>query len=375
MRVLSSAKNSLLTQVGRGTAMGALLRRYWHPVAAVSELARTSTKQVRLLGESLILDRHEDGRYILRGANPEGRAASRGGLVWAYLGPDPAPLIPNYEAFGWPNGFVQIVLAEVPCNWLQGQENSVDPVHFEWLHAKWSARQSGWDPGRTPAHVGLEFEEFEYGITSGRRTHGPGRHPQSTGIVCLWPHALYTGNHFEWRIPMDDVTTLSITWWFSPVPQDVRPFVQEDIPYWYGPVADSSTGRWITTHTLNQDFAAWLGQGTVTDRSVEHLGRSDAGIIMLRRRFLADLENVARGADPKAIIRDEARNSPLVLPIDPALRAELLGGWTRAGLNERLDLMRRRFPGADCDYYGFQVGQPRHVRIAYERAMGITGVC
>src|SRR5204863_316956 len=33
-----------------------------------------------------------------------------GGLLWAYLGPEPRPLVPDWEFFSWKNGFRQIVL-------------------------------------------------------------------------------------------------------------------------------------------------------------------------------------------------------------------------------------------------------------------------
>ena len=36
--MLTREENELLTQVGRGTPCGELLRRYWHPVAAAAEL-------------------------------------------------------------------------------------------------------------------------------------------------------------------------------------------------------------------------------------------------------------------------------------------------------------------------------------------------
>ena len=36
--MLSREENELLTQVGPGTPMGELLRRYWYPIAAASEL-------------------------------------------------------------------------------------------------------------------------------------------------------------------------------------------------------------------------------------------------------------------------------------------------------------------------------------------------
>ena len=66
------------------------------------------------------------------------RSRPRPGLLWAYMGPQPAPLCPTWEPFTWENGFVQIVFSEVPCNWLQCQENCIDPVHFEWLHSNWA---------------------------------------------------------------------------------------------------------------------------------------------------------------------------------------------------------------------------------------------
>ena len=50
-----------LTLVGRGTPMGELLRRYWHPVALASDATGTP-RQIRALGEDLILFRDGAGR-------------------------------------------------------------------------------------------------------------------------------------------------------------------------------------------------------------------------------------------------------------------------------------------------------------------------
>src|SRR5690349_6800376 len=161
--MLSAAQNRTLTQVGRGTPMGELLRRYWQPVAAVTELDETPTKPVRLMGEDLVLYRDRRGTYGLLdrhcahrsadlsygtvedcglrchyhgwrydergrclgqpyedttrpGARFKDRIAltaypveAKAGLLWAYLGPAPAPLVPTWEPFTWTNGFVQIV--------------------------------------------------------------------------------------------------------------------------------------------------------------------------------------------------------------------------------------------------------------------------
>ena len=65
--MLSREENELLTQVGPGTPMGELLRRYWYPIAAASELIEKPTKAVRVLGEDLVLYRDKQGRPGLIG--------------------------------------------------------------------------------------------------------------------------------------------------------------------------------------------------------------------------------------------------------------------------------------------------------------------
>ena len=147
--MLSEARNRELTQTGPDTRMGRLLRRYWWPVAITSDLADFPRRAVRLLGEDLVVFRDGSGRYGLldrvcphRGASlaygiceadglrcgyhgwlfdadgrcleqpgePPGstfheqitvrahRVEELGGLVWGYLGPEPAPKLPRYAA-------------------------------------------------------------------------------------------------------------------------------------------------------------------------------------------------------------------------------------------------------------------------------------
>ena len=218
--MLSEDKNRQLSQVGPGTPMGEVLRRHWHPIAGMDELDRNAVKPVRLMGEDLVLFKDLSGQYGLvdrqcahRRAdlsygfvedhgircnyhgwqyNAQGQCVERpyedqvdpqarqkcriqikayavkplAGLLWAYMGPLPAPELPDWKPFHWPNGFVQAVFSEVPCNWLQTQENSIDPVHFEWMHANWSRRLRGHAGGYAPSHLQLAFEEFEHGTAT-----------------------------------------------------------------------------------------------------------------------------------------------------------------------------------------------------------------
>src|SRR5713226_499145 len=63
--VLSAEKNRLLTQVGPGTPMGELLRRYWMPIGGASELDNNPIKPIRLMGEDLVLYKDQSGRFGL----------------------------------------------------------------------------------------------------------------------------------------------------------------------------------------------------------------------------------------------------------------------------------------------------------------------
>src|SRR5499426_926442 len=392
--MLSDEQNRTLTQVGAGTPMGELLRRYWMPIAAIAELDDKATKPVRLLGEDLVLYRDQAGTYGLldrhcphrradlsygwvencglrchyhgwvwdhagmclqqpfeETTNPEARYKDRvrikaypveakAGLLWAYLGPPPAPLVPTWEPFTWQNGFVQIVFSEVPCKWFQCHENSIDPVHFEWLHSNWSRALSGVDGQRSPTHLKVGFDEFEYGFT-------------------------YR------RVPIDDGNMLSVGWFFDRVPNEMEPYKQERIPYWYSPIKDALTDRWITSHIMNQDFVAWVGQGTVADRTQEHLGESDRGVIMMRRRILEDAERVGRGEEPKGVIRDPEKNRVVRLPI--------IGRdfFVNGASNVQHETSQQRTPGLQLRRdFPFLVGQSEEVRAAYRRAMGLpeTGV-
>lgn len=417
--MLTEDKNRQLTQVGPGTPMGEVLRRHWHPVAGVDELDRHPIKPLRLLGEDLVLYMDLGGRHGLverqcahrradlahgyvedegircnyhgwqydaqgacihqpyeEQADPSARLKARvrlkaypvravAGMLWAYLGPAPAPELPDWEAFHWRNGFVQAVFSDVPCNWLQCQENSIDPVHFEWMHANWSRRLRGAQGGYAPRHLKLAFEEFEHGLIYKRISEDTDEtHPLWTiGRVCLWPNGFFLGDHFEWRVPIDDENTLNVTWSFIRVPREREPFVQDTIPTWTGPVKDAG-GRLIASHVINQDILAWVGQGRIADRTRETLGASDVGVAMLRRRLFADIEAVQAGCDPKGVLRDPERNQRIFLPSD-----------SRDFFHEGLPLAQyQRHPkwARLLTHFIFHAGQPEWVQQAHEEAIGVA---
>jgi 5,5'-dehydrodivanillate O-demethylase len=84
----------------------------------------------------------------------------------------------------------------------------------------------------------------------------------------------------------------------------------------------------------------------------------------MRRQFFNDIEGIAAGKDPKAIIRDPAINHRVALPV--ADRKLLTQGLSRADLaeDERAAAVLTRFP--------WQAGQPDAVRQAQAAAFGIA---
>ncbi len=419
--MLDEARNRQLMEVSAGTPMGELLRRYWMPFAAASEFTGKDTKSVRLMGEDLVAYKDKSGNYGLidrhcphrradlsygfveecglrcnyhgwlydhngdclaqpfedtSGDNEKARAGvkiksypveEKAGLLWAYMGPAPVPLVPTWEPFTYENCFVQIVFSEIPCNWFQCQENSIDPVHFEWMHANWSQRLRGDEGPYSPTHTKLDFKEFEYGFSYHRvRTDTDEDNPLWTvGRVGLWPNCLFTGEHFEWRVPIDDENTLSVGWFLNRVPQGREPFKQDSIPAWNSPIKDPETGRWIDTHVMNQDFIAWVGQGTFADRTKETLGKSDRGVHMIRQQFFKDMELIEKNGntDPMAVVRDEKANDCIELPI--IARKVMREGLTQEQLADETSILTRA-----TKRFVFQAGQPSEVKDAYEAAMG-----
>src|SRR5207249_7338782 len=144
---------------------------YWHAFLAAEDLDKEPVQPVRLLGEDMTLFKSGKGELGLIGDrcahraislaygipqdnglrcayhgwtyNTEGRVVDMpfepatlplkvkaypvqelGGIVWGYLGPQPAPLLPKWELFVRTDLARNISVRSLPCNWLQCMDNS-----------------------------------------------------------------------------------------------------------------------------------------------------------------------------------------------------------------------------------------------------------
>jgi len=388
--MLTKEQNRRFTEVGPGTPMGNLYRRYWMPFATVAQLNEHPTKAVDLLGEHLIAFKDRSGNYgliqefcphrnvnLLWGiAEPEGLRCpyhgwlfdaqgncleqpaepptstfkdrikvqtypveELGGLLWAWMGPEPRPMVPRWEAFV-KEGVRDIGWAVLPCNWLQIMENSLDPVHVEWLHRYFSnyVLERLDRPFKDPAywrerayvqrHVKIGFDVWEHGIVKRRVLEGDDEnHPNwRIGHSIVFPFHLQL---HQIRVPMDDTHTLY--WWYLIHPKrEGEEQRAEDIPVYAVPLpgvdAEGLPVWELMDHNAGQDNYAWMTQGPVTPRWTEHLGESDKGLILYRRLLNEQMKIVEQGGDPINTFRDPAQNVSIHIPTEADDQS-----WRQAG--------------------------------------------
>jgi len=355
--MLSAEENKLFTSVGAATPMGTLLRRYWHPVG-VSEFVTSKPQRVKALGEELLLYRGQSGEAHLmqlrcahrslaldygrvegdcircpyhgwlydasgqcleQPAEPEGsgfkdkiklrsyRTQEISGLIFGYLGPEPAPLLPLYDVLRWEDGVKGIQLRNVNANWLNHVENIVDISHLAWLHGHsfpaygakkvtyhWDRRDYGADNVMLVDGVRDDDTHIScYGFPLTNRFNVPPVTPGGEQVRTL----LY-------RVPVDDVSTSLYFVRFTPgekrmLPVSVR---QEKLGEYKHLDSD-----WWGIDNSDQDRMAIEQQGIIADRVNEHLSASDGGIILMRRMMREALAAIAQGQDPLCVIRDPAK--------------------------------------------------------------------
>jgi nitrite reductase/ring-hydroxylating ferredoxin subunit len=211
--MLSLEENNLISRVGPGTPMGNLMREYWLPALASSELARPDSDPVRvmLLGEKLIAFRDSNGKVGLVQNNCPHRGASlffgrneeaglrcvyhgwkfdvdgtcldmpnepaesdfkhkvkataypcreRGGIVWTYMGPrESPPPLPDLEPNMRTDKRLSVRMTQQECNWLQVLEGDIDTVHAGFLHG------GSYNPDDMPKG---SFRDYQYRDRSAR---------------------------------------------------------------------------------------------------------------------------------------------------------------------------------------------------------------
>jgi nitrite reductase/ring-hydroxylating ferredoxin subunit len=357
-----------LTEVGPGTPMGELLRRYWHPVGLSGD-ANLTPAAVRALGEDLVLFRDGQGRAGLvvarcahRGTTLYyGRVEARGirccyhgwlfdaeghcleqpcepgggtqrermrqpwypvqeryGLLFAYLGPpERKPVLPRWEPLEVLDAgeFLETDATSIggggpiviPCNWLQHYENLMDSLHVPILHGAFSGVQFTEVMGVMPE---VTWELSDRGVKAiSRRRLPDGRLLHRISEAVLPTLRVIPNPRVE---GYGRVETIG---WVLPIDDTSFRIYTAGRVRCAGDLARVRSRlngkRWeelteAEHQRLPGDYEAQVGQGPVAMHSEEHLVSSDRGVSLVRRILRRQLEAVAEGRDPVGVGFDEA---------------------------------------------------------------------
>ena len=258
-----------------------------------------------------------------------------GGVIWAYLGPQAAmPELPQLEWTLVPESHVYVHKRFQHCNYLQNVEGEVDSSHVSFLHRefrpeKFEAAIAGQVLLARAKDSAPKFlvEETKYGLAIGARRNWDSDHYYWRLTQFLMPSFTLIPSeagspiNFTAAVPVDDMNMVGFTATWLPD----RPMTADDIctieswtgayaevdPRTFEPVANRANDYLLDREKQrNKNFTGMRGireediaiqenlYGPIADRTKEHLGTSDAGVIALRRRLLNAVRNLQAGQEP-----------------------------------------------------------------------------
>lgn len=239
-------------------------------------------------------------------------------LIFAYMGTGTPPSfdLNRKDVCERPNGINIGRLETWNCNWFQMVENAMDGVHVSFVHQKGRVGMFGGTV--SPVVPELEYFETDAGIRQ-IATRGPGNVRVSDWTFPNNNHISVPGPTVDdpwidicsWKVPIDDASGIRFNIWSFPstTPEgDRRMLAYLEDAASYNPAnyhealfeRDDYPADPVFKLTSAQDYVAQMGQGTVVDRGHETLGRSDAGIALMRRIFLREMEALRDGRPTKA---------------------------------------------------------------------------
>ena len=240
------------------------------------------------------------------------------GLVFAFLGTGQPPEFPVHPEFEYFDGMVEIDSYSRDCNYFQNLENALDMSHVGFVHNDNVASYSGIGLGRS-----LCAEESDWGVeyTFRREKDGKTRSnlfgmPNIFHMYALpndpeihWQESLF------WWVPIDDLSHMQFSLHRVPASGEARERIRArrqarrgEIDLAHQSLAEEILAGRLALREVDakrcdlvrlQDDVAQLGQGRIADRSKDHPGLGDAGVIALRKLWRRELLAFEQGRATK----------------------------------------------------------------------------
>ncbi len=269
----------------------------------------------------------------------------KNGLLFAYLGAGEPPAFPAFDCFVAPDAYTFAFKGYLECNWLQALEVGIDPAHASFLHRFFEDedpaaaygkqfRDASGDTAMPMTRVLREFsrpeiklERTDYGIRlfALRKLSEAHTHVRVTNLV--FPQAIVIPMSAEmtitqWHVPVDDVSCYWVALFTSfgePVNKakmraqrlelyalpDYKPRLNRTNDWGFNAGEQRSSTYTGMGDDINvHDQWAVESQGRIADRTREHLGSTDKGIVQYRRLLLDAIRR--QGAGEKALMMLDA---------------------------------------------------------------------
>jgi len=247
-----------------------------------------------------------------------------GGLLFAYLGAEPRPLLPRYNVLVWGDAVREIQSTIVPCNWLQVMENLLDPMHVECLHGRYFASVQERKGQRElqefmalhcpPPMKKIGFDLFDHGIIERHVVQSEQDPSWTTGTASFFPTTSLLGSprggSVIFIVPLDDTHTRFL---LDMGNRTGQPVMQPSIPLIDVPGVDAS-GAFALGTANGQDHMAVVTQGNIARREAERLGSSDLGILLYRELLAEQMALCESGRDPMNTRRNPSANVTIETP-------------------------------------------------------------
>ena len=263
-----------------------------------------------------------------------------GGAIWAYMGPGEPPEFNAFPAVIAPDAYRLNARWYSSCNWLQALEGDIDPVHTQFLHRHdtselTEARKRSMRTMHAKGAPRLSIADTRFGVRIfAERTGSEDTRilrvtnfvmPNACAIAGSESHLGRGGCTMNWQVPIDDESHWRYEFMFhskKPMTKEaiIESYESEKLPgdrsrrsfdnrfmqdrHDMKTASYTGMGRVFPVH----DLFVTESQGSIHDRSKEHLATSDIAIVRARRQLIDAVTDVQAGRDPRGVVRNPAEN-------------------------------------------------------------------